>query len=199
VNIFDIKHNAKAAATAQELLANAKQNAPQITSDVKSIADLINAKITGLHDKFKSERSLTRKLAEKSLLWNQPILSVAKKINDTLRYTYLISANNYSESLERLEQEFEIKGYKIGKIFNAWATENATEDTGYRGINLTIISSQKQKFELQLHTEASFKLKTETHGLYEELRDLKTSLPRKIEIVQIMKAKAAKVKRPKGV
>jgi hypothetical protein len=64
---------------------------------------------------------------------------------------------------------------------------------------MTVISSQHQVFELQLHTKASFRLKTENHGLYEEFRNPQTSEKRKIEIAEIIKEKAGKLKRPRGI
>jgi hypothetical protein len=68
----------------------------------------------------------------------------------------------------------------------------------YRGINITIISSQKQMFELQLHTRDSFRVKTETHGLYDEQRNPKTSDDRKREINKIVKELSKQIKQPKG-
>ena len=94
---------------------------------------------------------------------------------------------------------FQEKGYQISKIFNGWMLAGTLRDIGYRGINLTIISSRKQKFELQLHTKESFRLKTETHGLYEEFRSPNTSKQRKTEIIAEMIEQAKLLKRPKGI
>ena len=85
------------------------------------------------------------------------------------------------------------------KIWNAWMEVGTENDSGYRGINVTIISSQKQKFELQFHTAESFRVKTETHGLYEEKRDLTTSLNKRLELNETMKKIAHKIERPKEV
>jgi hypothetical protein len=140
-----------------------------------------------------------RKIEDKCEAWKIPVRIMEKRINDALRYTFLISASNYADCLENLQRHFRQKGDKIGKIFNAWLLKEADKDTGYRGINLTIISSKNQKFELQLHTKASFKLKTETHKLYQEHRNSATSIERKVEINFLMKTKAAKLTRPQGV
>jgi hypothetical protein len=70
---------------------------------------------------------------------------------------------------------------------------------GYRGINVTVISSQKQKFELRFHTKESFQIKTETHVFYEEFRNFETSNERKAEIQQIMLKNASQIKRPEGI
>jgi hypothetical protein len=184
---------------AHQLLLESKQNEPQITQDVKEIAVFCGVKVVGLRKKFKTVESLIRKIEDKCEAWKIPVRIMEKRINDALRYTFLISASNYADCLENLQRHFRQKGYKIGKIFNAWLLKEADKDTGYRGINITIISSKNQKFELQLHTKASYKLKTETHFLYQESRNPKTSVKRQDEITLIMQTKASKIKRPKGV
>ncbi len=99
--------------------------------------------------------------------------------------------------MEKLKQT----GYEVpeNKIWNAWKNIGTLFDKGYRGINMTIISSRKQIFELQFHTRASYELKTETHFFYEESRQNRTSLKRKIEIAEIVIGLAEKVKIPKGI
>ncbi|MGI9055564.1 MAG: ATP nucleotide 3'-pyrophosphokinase, partial [Pyrinomonadaceae bacterium] len=70
-------------------------------------------------------------------------------------------------------------------------------ETGYRGINITVKSSQNQLFELQFHTEESFRLKTETHNFYEEARQISTSEQRRNEIIKQVIKLATDVKIPK--
>jgi hypothetical protein len=72
-------------------------------------------------------------------------------------------------------------------------------DKGYRGINAVIISSRKQKFELQFHTEESFQLKMKTHNLYKERILTEISEERKAEISKIMLESAKEVFVPQGV
>lgn len=198
VNILEFKANLKSNRLAQALLAKAKKHEPNITKDLRRIAALSNAEMIGLEDRFKSKESLVRKLHDKSASTKIPIEKIAKRNNDTLRYTFLFSDDNYAQGLASVKKHFEKENYQIAKIFNAWELEGTAADTGYRGLNLTIISSQKQKFELQLHTLESFKLKGETHGLYEEFRNPKTSEARKVEITNFNLKKVLKLKRPKG-
>jgi len=199
VNVIDFKQNQKAIKIADKLLAEAKANEPKITTDLRRIAALSGAKMIGLEDRFKSKESLVRKLQDKADYTKIPIEKLAKRNNDTLRYTYLFSENDYVQRLAPIQAYFEKEDYQIVKIFNAWELAGTAADTGYRGINMTIISSQKQKFELQLHTMKSFKLKNETHGLYEEFRNPQTSEARKIEITDIILTKVRQLKRPKGL
>ncbi len=77
--------------------------------------------------------------------------------------------------------------------------ESTRFDRGYRGINLTIISSHSQIFELQFHTEESFHLKTQTHNLYKKLRSSAVSWAEKKQIFQKLVEMAKEVDEPKGV
>ncbi len=85
------------------------------------------------------------------------------------------------------------------RIWNAWQTIGKRFDKGYRGINMTVISSQNQLFELQFHTVESYRLKTETHFLYQELRNKEISKQREVELIKKRREIAKNVARPKGI
>jgi hypothetical protein len=189
----------KALELTKKLLRTAKLNEPLITKDLRQIAVMVDAKMVGLENRFKSEESLTRKLLDYSESRGLPLKVTAKNNNDTLRYTYLLFEDSYSDGFEKIIEEIKKRNYRIRKVFNAWSLAGKESDTGYRGINITVIYSQEQKFELQLHTKDSFELKTETHKIYEELRNRKTSADRKREIIDLMIEKAKKLKKPKGL
>ncbi len=191
----------KARHLAKELLKKAKENEPPITADLQNIAREISAEMVGLENKFKSEISLIRKIADTAKASSQELWQAAERINDTLRYTFILPIESYTESPRQTIKHLRKADYQVPeyKIWNAWRTIGSDKDRGYRGINITIISSQKQRFELQFHTEASFELKTETHDLYKEARLTKTLPERRVEIKEIVLKKAAKVEIPKGV
>ena len=199
MNVFDFKPSPKVKRLARQLLAEASENEPEITNDVGEIASILKAEIVGLENKFKSEISLARKLTDYSNVRNVTVEKIAKQINDVLRYTIIFSPESYSKDYKLALDVLVEKGYQIPKIWNAWSNEGKPNDTGYRGINATIISSQNHKFELQFHTAESFRLKTETHGLYEERRSPNITKQRDAEILEIMKKLAAKIERPKGI
>lgn len=189
----------KVAEIAQQLLSEAQKSEPKITEDLHNIAAQTETELKDLKEKFKSEKSLIRKLTDISEKYQIPLEKVARKINDTLRYTYILNAENYIDKYAEILNLLNLKNYKTMKKFDAWLNEGIPDDTSYRGINLTVLSSQKQKFEIQFHTAESFNLKTETHGIYEEFRNPKTSAKRKREITLIMLKKAAEIKRPRGI
>jgi hypothetical protein len=196
-----IKSYQTAQLLAQKLLVQAHEKEPKITADLQSISEKVVAQMVGLENKFKTEESLTRKLVTIATKGSEDILKEAKKINDALRYTFVSAIESYLETVIQTIEILEKMDYQIprDKIWNAWQNIGKHKDRGYRGINITIISSQKQRFELQFHTKASFSLKTKTHDLYKEARRTETSSERREEIKGIVLAKAAEIDVPKGV
>lgn len=155
----------------------------------------------GLKNKFKSQESLTRKLITESYGNLRKMTKKAKTINDVLRYTFVLPIQTYADFVHQIIERLSNLDYQVPehKIWNAWQNIGTERDRGYRGINITIISSQNQKFELQFHTRASFELKTETHDLYKEARLTETLPERREEIKEIVLKKAEKIEIPKGV
>ncbi|MGI8641949.1 MAG: hypothetical protein ACR2MG_18625 [Pyrinomonadaceae bacterium] len=186
---------------AQKLLAQAAANEPDITADLQNISSEVFAQIVGLENKFKTEESLTRKLIDLAEADSTEISRIARKINDVLRYTFVLPFETYAEGFRQAIKKLRKSGYQIPdyKIWNAWGTMERRFDKGYRGINITVISSHKQKFELQFHTEESFRLKTATHRFYEELRNRRILEKREIELIEKLRKAAENVKKPEGV
>ena len=112
----------------------------------------------GLENKFKTEDSLTQKLIDVAGNDLQRLQRKAKNINDALRYTFVLPFTVYAESFLQTLQKLNELGYQIPehRIWNAWETIGERFDKGYRGINITVISSQKQKFELQFTRKKVF-------------------------------------------
>jgi hypothetical protein len=160
-----------------ELLESATQHEPSITKDLFEIAEINNADLVGLENRFKREDSLFRKIhtcfSTQSLLFSQTaqiLDDFARNINDVLRYTMIFEIENYTSDCLKTLQMFEEKNYQIGKIWNAWMTHKTRFDYGYRGINTTLISPQEQIFELQFHATESYTAKEANHFLYEKMR-----------------------------
>lgn len=186
---------------AQKLLAEAVENEPQITVDLQKIASELSAEMVGLENRFKTEKSLTRKILDTAIPNSEPLEQVAENINDALRYTFILPSEIYAKKFNQTIEILKESDYQIPKerIWNAWRTAGKIFDKGYRGINITVISSKSQIFELQFHTAESYKLKTETHFLYKALKNKKVSEKRQMEIIEMLRKKAENVKRPEGV
>jgi len=185
---------------AVKLIKQAKQSEPKVMQDLQSIAQQTNGKMVGLEYRFKSEESLTRKIADrtqekvdKAVKNGKDVESVrlnsiakeAEKNNDALRYTIAFSPDKYVEGYDRTVKALEKQGYEIKQSDNYWLTKGTEKDTGYRGINATFVSPSGQKFELQFHTPESFKFKNDNHHLYEVARKPNVSEERKREIKQL--------------
>ncbi|MFV0387934.1 MAG: minor capsid protein [Pyrinomonadaceae bacterium] len=180
-----------------KLLEKAKRDEPQITRDLFRISKSADANLVGLEDKFKSRESLLRKITDQAELGS---LSKAIKSNkDAIRYTYIIPGDSFTDNTRKIFSELDKEGYTIDYVFNAWRNEGTNRDRGYRGVNLTIKSSQGQKFEIQLHTRESFEFKTNTHKLYEERRNPSISEKRAREIDDEMRILAKSLSIPKGI
>jgi hypothetical protein len=188
----------KADSLAQNLLEIAQKAEPIITEDITKIASIVKAEVVGLENKLKTKESLIRKITNNSNKFKIPLEQISKRTNDVLRYTILFSDEEYQPAFFHILDLLRERKYFVKKIWDAWKNENTEKDTGYRGINITIISSQKQMFELQFHTTDSFRVKTETHGLYDEQRNPKTTDERKQEINEILRELSKQIKRPKG-
>jgi len=192
---------------AELLIARAKENETQITVYLQGIAAAVSAEMVGLENKIKTEESLTRKLTlladkdKSSQTDKQKLGKFARRNNDALRYTFVFQSEKYAQGLQETIEQLKKAGFEIlsNRIWNAWENAETPGDTGYRGVNITIISSQKQRFELQFHTAESFRLKTETHHLYKELSSLKTFDKRREEIIKEMLRLARQIKRPKEI
>lgn len=186
---------------AQKLLAEAGENEPQITADLQKIASEISAEIIGLENRLKLQESLTQKIIDMANLRSQSFEDAAETINDSLRYTFIFAVKNYAESFHKTIELLWETGFYVPekRIWNAWKNVGGTFDKGYRGINITVISSQKQNFEIQFHTDESYKLKSKIHDLYKESRQKQTSTQRRKEIKRIAIAEARKIKIPDGV
>jgi predicted secreted protein len=186
---------------AEKLLNQAKENEPKITADLQNIASEISAEIVGLENKFKSEASLIRKLIDLTEADSAEISQIVEKFNDALRYTFVVPFEIYTESFRQTLRKLQKTGYQVpeNKIWNARKNIETKFDRGYRGINITIISSQGQKFELQFHTAESFEFKTENHHFYKESKNRETSRERKREIAKFLAKTAEKIAVPEGV
>lgn len=101
---------------------------------------------------------------------------------DAIRYTVLYSIDVYASKFEEAVKNLKDEGYKLIRCKNFW------NDTGtYNGLNCLFLTPYGYFVEVQFHTPESKRLNLETHKLYEELRDVKTSPEQKVQIEKEMK------------
>lgn len=151
---------------ARHIFEVAENAEPKISQMMRSL-EVNGARLEGFNYRFKSEGSIARKIATK-LNGSASIDAIgyyASNINDSLRYTLILDEKNYVnqmyDSLHKLINE----GYQVRSINNSWG------DSIYQGMNTSLVSPDGMVFELQFHTDASFKTKEFlNHQLYEIYR-----------------------------
>lgn len=216
MNLTKAQIEKKTAQYAKSLLTQVVKNEPLITEDLQKIASEVAAEMVGLEHKFKTEESLTEKLVYKSqadladLIANgisendaieESLRVQVAEMNDVLRYTFMFPTVKYIFGFRQTLILLANFKYEVPKerIWNAWKNIGTHFDRGYRGINITIISSHSQIFELQFHTEESFLLKKQMHYLYKKTRSSTVSWAEKKQFFQKLVEMAKEVEKPKGV
>jgi hypothetical protein len=92
----------------------------------------------------------------------------------------------------------EARGFSLQKVSNTWVEPGSLQAGPYRGINTQWTTPDGHPFELQFHTAESFKVKMETHAMYEEFRNPNTSAARRLELNRIMTEMSDRIPVPKG-
>lgn len=137
---------------------------PDITKQVKKVAESVGVDTIGIEHRIKSKKRYLEKIRRKY----NPDKNVYE-INDILRYTYSSSPMELSEKILKSIDVYNEMGYNTIEIKNSWL-DNLNP---YKGINTTIQSPSGQKFELQYHTPDSFNVKDgKMHKLYEKQQSI---------------------------
>jgi hypothetical protein len=114
------------------------------------------------------------------------------KVKDAIRYTFQYSTENYSSGvrtdIRRLAERFECVDMR-----NSWRAEE------YKGINSRWrVPETGQLFEVQFHTDESFRAKQETHGAYERLRRPETPKPERDALESYQREVSSRIREPPG-
>ena len=162
----DNKKTAKAIARLE--LQKAKVDESYITKDLTEIALLSNVELSGLDYRLKNVDSLTRKVIRKAQKEDLPIRNASEQITDKIRYTYVLSEENFTKKYFEISNILKEKGYKIIRVKNTFK-----DGVTYKGINTLLETDKGIIFELQYHTDMSLKIKeNELHKIYEKQRVL---------------------------
>jgi SPP1 gp7 family putative phage head morphogenesis protein len=179
----------------KEAYNEAATKEPKITNDLKRIVGKHNGELQGLEYRLKTEDSLVRKVFS-DLLENTNIVDVINKTYDIVRYTSIIEGKNLVNHYYAVIGDLKNAGYSVIRAKNTW---NQTINP-YKGINVIVDSPDKQKFELQFHTQESFDVKNgEMHKLYEEYRLDTTDSKRRAELEKQMFDLANKLEKPSAI
>jgi hypothetical protein len=121
--------------------------------------------LVGLEFRLKGRDRLSEKvafdMAKKGITADEALAGVKDAIRYTLEYPEDGYASGVDADCDRLASE----GFELVERRNSWTKEE------YKGINSRWrVLEDRQLFEVQFHTQASFEAKQETHWAYERLR-----------------------------
>jgi hypothetical protein len=151
-------------------------------------------RLVGFENRLKGKDRLAEKVMK--AVDEQPDLSYDNAfavVKDAIRYTYEYPDERYaagvSADIDRLLRE----GFERVDLRNTWESE------AYKGINTRWrVTENRQVFEVQFHTEASYEAKQETHAAYERLRHPATPKDEQEQLVEYQRAINARVPTPPG-
>ncbi|MBV4465861.1 hypothetical protein KVG95_21265 [Pseudomonas sp. SWRI79] len=160
--------------SAEQLVGKMKVYEPAVTQLLKDVTEKLGAELYGLEYRLKTPESLSEKLK----------IAKPEDVNDVLRYTIGFPYGKNGEDVSVAQQQdfvsgvfrtlFTLRksGYSPAIIRNTFYPAQA-----YKGINANfLLPDQSSKFEIQMHTEQSYKTKSEGHVRYEEIRELERGL-----------------------
>ena len=151
-----------------KVLDRAKKNEPAITEDVVSSIEKTGAKPFGVKYRLKSPVKAVGKIArerkEKKYYEGKSDSYILSQAWDNVRYSQVSEPENLKSEMYSTLAELEKKGHKIEEIKNYFNKDN----NAYDGINVKIISPNKQRYELQFNTQKNFGIKEERlHPIYD--------------------------------
>ena len=171
---------------ASKLLDEARKAEPEITADLKELAESVGTSLDGLDFRLKTLDSLARKVS------GEP----DGKMRDVVRYTSISDVENMTNDFNKFVEALESKGYNVSAVKNYW--NNATNP--YNGINCNFYTPQGYEFELQFHTPESFALKNgKLHELYEKYRVIDPLSDEALNLSKEMQQLSETLKRPQGI
>lgn len=170
---------------------------PIITKD---IIDL-DVKLKGLEYSVKTASSIKDKLERQSKLYEKREIQFSdvkelSNMKDIIRYTEIVKNKNIIKNTNKTIAELEKKGYVLCEIKNYY--KHPIPETGYMGMHLNFISPYGQEIEIQIATEEGYKIKNNSHELYEQARAIATPIKEKLNLVNQIYKIHQSIEKPPG-
>jgi hypothetical protein len=181
-------------AEATAAIARVREAEPAITADVLTVEqqNTCAARLEGIDHRLKGEPRLKEKLSLASTP-DATAADILREIPDAIRYTFCLQSENYAKGYYELKEHLEGFGYEMYQSKNFWG------DQEYKGINTRWITTESQRFEVQLHTTESFHAKQHvTHDAYERLRNPHTTDTERGELETFQREVSSRVRAPDG-
>lgn len=161
--------SAEAGEVAKSLLRQIQGVEPQMTTSLGKLVRDLDGHLAGLEFRTKSESSLARKITKLSQKRGITTADAAALIKDGLRYTAVFSEKDLVDKARNITASMAANGYSVKKIRNYFGS-----GSNYEGLHL-VFSNGEVTFELQFHTEESYRIKSLNHYDYEVNRSWNVS------------------------
>ena len=149
--------------------------------------------LVGLEHRLKGQDRIEEKVSTAMSERGRTAEQAFAEIKDAIRYTLQYPDDKYSQGVRTDIQRLKDAGFEPAEFRNTWT------DPEYKGINSRWkIPENGQLFEVQLHTQASFEAKEETHTAYERLRTLPSDHEEVYELRAYQREVTAKIPIPPG-
>ena len=185
-------------AEADKQIALLHQPAEAVTSLLKQIEhdNPHGGVLVGLERHLKGVDRLKEKIADKMRFKGLDSPGeAARTINDAVRYTFCVGADEYAAGRAFAQRQLETAGCRMTYLRNHWV-----DDPDYKGINSRWTTSDGGRFELQFHTRESYYAKEQlTHDPYQRLRDMSATRAEGRELIGFQRQVSAAVPTPPGV
>lgn len=165
-------------------------NEPDITAQVKKVAESTGMETMGLEYRIKGKDSYLRKIRS-----NYSPTGNEYEVKDIVRYTYTAPPDELTEKALKAIDTHKDLGYNTIEVKNYWLNKH----NPYNGINTTISTPDGQRFELQYHTLESYEVKDKMHSDYEKWRLMDKSLDEAQELRKTMFMQSTGMTVPKDI
>jgi hypothetical protein len=182
-------------ALARELRGRAALAEPEVSAVLKEVVEARGGHLQFFPHRLKTQKSMTRKLRDKSIEKGITAKEYAAKVGDALRYTAIMDPDVNIAGAQEILDSLEAKGHTVLSVENSWELGD-----DYSGININMQAPNGVIWELQIHTPDSFEVKEyTTHPDYEIMRQPdKYSLEERQAAYDRMVAAWPAVKQPAG-
>lgn len=179
---------------AEKVLATATAHVDAITADISAVVHDHGGGMIGLANRMKALPSLTRKIRDRVITKGGTLDEAAKAITDAVRFTALVSTEEYASTVHGLITALDKAGYQVHNVENHWKRGDA-----YNGLHMLARHRSGMVAELQVHTPESMKAKDEIHARYEDYRKLDTPEETRLMLFEAMRAISDQAPVPRGV
>ncbi len=165
-------------------------NEPEITAQVKKIAESTGMDTAGIEYRLKSKNRYLQKISD-----NYSPDGNEYEVKDNVRYTYIANPEELTGKTLKAIDVYKDMGYNVLEVKNYWLNKH----NPYNGINTTLRAPNGQLFEIQYHTSESYRVKDKMHDDYEKWSKMDKASTEAQELRRSMFIQSSDMTVPKGI